>query len=98
MLQVLRVTENSLYPLYQDGDFVLISKIPILLRGIRPGDVVVFEHPSRGKLIKRVERLENEGRAVYVLGLSPDSVDSRFFGAVPRERVLGTVIWHIPKK
>ena len=98
MLQLLKVSGYSLYPAYRDGDFVLVSRIPILLRGIHPGDVVVFKHPHLGKLIKLVERLESEGRSVYVVGLDEESVDSRTFGAVPRNLVLGKVIWRIPKK
>lgn len=77
---------------------MLVSKIPILFRGIQPGDIVLFQHPTHGKLIKRVERLEVGGTAVYVLGTNSDSIDSRDFGAVPRSLVLGKVILHIPKK
>ncbi len=98
MLKLLKVTGLSLYPIYKDGDYVFVSRIPILFQGIRPGDVVVIQHPRLGKLIKLVERLEDGGRSVYVIGLDADSVDSRSFGAIPRERVLGKVFWHIPKK
>lgn len=77
---------------------MLVSRLPILLGGIRPGDVVIFQHPLHGKLIKRVDHLEAEGSQVFVTGTSPDSIDSRTFGAIPREIVLGKVIWHIPGK
>lgn len=97
-LKLLKVSGRSLHPLYQDGDFVLVSRIPILLRGVRPGDVVVFQHPRLGKLIKRVERLEEGGRAAFLLGLDSDSVDSRVFGAVPVRVILGKVIRHIPRQ
>ena len=97
-LQLLKVSGYSLYPAYRDGDYVLVSKIPILFQGIRPGDVVVFRHSYLGKLIKLVERLESRGRSVFVVGLDEDSVDSRAFGAIPSNQVLGKVIWHIPKK
>ena len=98
LLRFLKVSGQSLTPTYQDGDFVLVSKIPILFRGIQPGDVVVFQHPRHGKLIKRVERLEGGGTSVYLLGTNGGSIDSRDFGAVPRSLVLGKVILHIPKK
>lgn len=98
LLRILKVSGQSLMPVYQDGDFVLVSKIPILFRGIRPGDFVVFQHPRHGKLIKRVERLESEGASVYLLGTNSRSIDSRDFGAVPRGMVLGKVILHIPTK
>jgi signal peptidase I len=98
LLQLLKVCGQSLYPAYQDGDFVLVSRLPILVRGIRPGDAVVFRHPRLGKLIKLVLRLEADGRMVYLIGLDENSVDSRRFGAIPRADILGKVIRHIPKK
>ncbi len=98
LLQLLKVSGYSLFPAYRDGDFVFVSKVPILLSGIRPGDVVVFQHPLHGKLIKLVEHLESGGRSVYVVGLDTDSVDSRAFGAIPKQMILGKVVWHISKK
>lgn len=94
---VIRVAGHSLDPAYQDGDFVFVSKLPIYFGGIHPGDVIVFRHPSLGRLIKLVERLECKGTRVFVTGLNPYSRDSRTFGAIPREWVLGKVIGHIRK-
>ncbi len=101
LLQIIKVSGHSLDPLYQDGDYVLVSKLPILWRGIRPGDTVVFQHPRLGRLIKLVDRLEAGGAAVFVVGLDMWSSDSRTFGAIPREAVQGKVIWRFsqePKK
>ncbi len=97
-LRFLKVSGFSLAPAYRDGDYVLVSSIPIRLKGIRPGDAVVFRYPSLGTLIKLVERLEGGGNTVYVVGLDEDSVDSRIFGAIPRTLIQGKVIWHISKK
>ena len=66
--------------------------------GLRPGDVVVFRHPTLGRLIKLVERVEADGGLVYVTGLDPHSRDSRVFGPLPRALLLGKVIGHIRKK
>lgn len=77
---------------------MLVSRIPILLFGIRPGDVVVYQHANDDKRIKIVERLENGGQSVFVVGLNDASLDSRVFGAIPRRLVLGKVIAHFPKK
>ena len=94
LLQIIKVTGHSLDPLYHHGDFVLVSQIPMLWQGIRPGDVVVFQHPRLGRLIKLVERLEDGGSSLYVVGLDANSSDSRIFDAIPRDRVEGKVIWH----
>jgi phage repressor protein C with HTH and peptisase S24 domain len=95
-LQVLRVRGVSLAPRYRDGDYVVISGLETALglRRIRPGDVVVFDHPDYGRLIKRVVSLEPCGQ-LRVRGDDPDSVDSRRFGPLPHSAVLGRVIFHI---
>jgi hypothetical protein len=98
LLRLLKIRGQSLAPVYREGDYVLISRLPLLLGGLRCGDTVVFHHPRLGKLIKLVEWLEDAGQAVFVIGLDADSVDSRRFGPVQRDNLLGKVIWHIPKK
>lgn len=96
MLRFLKVTGNSLAPQYQEGDFVLISKIPFLLVPPSPGDVIAFRQPGYGLLIKRIHSLTTNGN-LNVIGDHPESVDSRVFGAVNRGDILGKVIWHIRK-
>ena len=97
MLKILKVTGDSLSPFFLEGDFVVVSKIPFFLRKPRSGDIVVFEHPTYGTLIKRVERLSPDGEEVYVIGEHPLSTDSRQFGPLPCRILLGKVIWHIRK-
>ena len=57
--------------------------------------MIVFRQPGYGMLIKRVDKVLDAGRAFEVRGTQVESIDSRNFGSVPRERVLGKVIWHI---
>jgi signal peptidase I len=95
---ILKVSGGSLSPVYQDGDYVLVSSIPILVAGIRPGNVIVFRHPTLGRLVKLVDHLEQDGQRVFVVGLDPFSRDSRVFGAIPRELVLGKVIGRVARR
>lgn len=97
MLHVLKVTGASLEPVYQEGDFVFVSKIPFLFRPLRPGDAVVFRHSAYGLMIKLVERVMPGGE-VWVAGLRPSSVDSYEFGPVSRRALLGKVIVHVQNK
>ena len=97
MAKLLKVTGASLEPSYQDGDFVLVSKIPILFRFVRKGDVIVFHHEVYGTLIKRIDRLVPEQNGYYVLGKREDSIDSRIIGIIAKKDVIGKVIWHISK-
>lgn len=94
MLQFWRIQGNSLAPEFQEGDFVLLVKIPFLLRRFQPGQVVVFEHPVHGRLIKRVAHVGGDGR-LEVHGSDPYSIDSRSFGFIDPKWVIGRVLWHI---
>ena len=97
MLRLLKVSGISLYPDYQDGDYVLTSRIPIHFRSLHPGDVIAFRHETYGTLIKIVQHLDHDRDEIYVIGLREDSVDSRRFGPVAHGDVIGKVIWHIRK-
>jgi signal peptidase I len=96
MLRFLKVTGDSLAPEYQEGDFVLVSKIPFYLVPPSPGDVIAFRQPGYGLLIKRIQNIAPDG-GLNVIGDHPESIDSRVFGTVRRMDLLGKVIWHIHK-
>ncbi len=97
MFRIIKVTGDSLSPVYNDGDFVLIVKIPIFLINIRVGDIVVFKHPIYGQLIKKVHLVSDQEDKIFVVGFHENSVDSRQFGAISKKEILGKVIWHIKK-
>jgi len=96
MLRLLKISGDSLSPGYQIGDFVFVSKIPYFFTAPAVGDVVAFRQPGFGMLVKRIQQLTPEG-GYFVTGSHPDSIDSRVFGPIGREALLGKVIWHIPK-
>lgn len=91
-LRIYKIRGNSLSPAYQDGDFVLCAG----LRQPRSGQMVVFDHARYGRLIKRIERIEPDGK-LFVLGDDIDSVDSRTFGPIDPAAVRGRVVWHIAR-
>jgi signal peptidase I len=97
MLKLLKITGNSLSPEYQEGDFVLISKVPFLFVPPSGGDIIAFRQPGYGLLIKRINKIFPDGR-LDVIGSQPESVDSRVFGSIRRKNILGKVIWHIQRE
>jgi len=97
LIRILKVTENSLSPFFLEGDFVVVSKIPFFLRPLKSGDIVVFNQPSYGIMIKQVEHVSPDGEQLFVVGTHPFSTDSRQFGPIRKESVLGKVVWHIRK-
>jgi type IV secretory pathway protease TraF len=48
-------------------------------------------------MIKQVERLLPESDEIYVVGTHDQSVDSRQFGAISRQAVIGKVVWRIKR-
>ena len=78
-------------PEYQDGDFVLILRVSLP----KVGDVIVFQNQLYGVLIKRVEKITEQG--VYVVGTGENSLYSRRLGPVDPAKVQGKVIWHIKR-
>ena len=97
MLNLLKVTGSSLSPSYQEGDFVVVTKIPLFLLHLKPGDTLVFRHPDYGTLIKQIDRLIPEKGEIYVVGTNEFSVDSRRFGSITKTDIIGKVIWHIKR-
>ena len=80
-------------PNYKEGDYLLINK----LSKIKKGNAVVLKHPKTNELIlKRVSKIK-DGR-YYVTGDNKkQSTDSRHFGAVERNSIIGKVLFHIKK-
>ncbi len=96
MIQVLKVTGESLSPLFLGGDFVVALKLPFFLNRLKEGDIIVFRHPGYGTLIKKIEGLSPDGEELFVVGTHPESADSRQFGPIPRRWVSGKVVIRIP--
>ena len=78
-------------PRIKPGQFVLIRKT----KKIKENDLILFQHPFKGiKLVKRVDHIEQG--MIYALGENKEeSSDSREFGYIPKELVIGKVIWII---
>ncbi len=91
MFRVLRIRGESMSPKYQSGDFVLLRSV--WGGRFKRGDVIAFSNQLYGTLIKRINKITDEG--IYVLGTGENSLDSRRLGPVNPDVVVGKVIWHI---
>ena len=84
-----RVVGPSMEPAVRNGQWWIVRKGPAL----RPGDVVLMQHPQRPHLsvVKRLHRREGDGW--WVLGDNPaESDDSRQFGAVADDLIVGRLV------
>lgn len=96
MFRLIKVTGESLSPFLKDGDYVLITTTPFLLKKINRGDLVVFHHDDVGMMIKKVAYVDPSLDALFVIGTHPSSVDSKQLGPISNNSIIGKVIWHIP--
>ncbi len=97
MIKVIKVIGESLSPAYQEGDYVLIGTCSFFF-DIQEEDTIVFRHPQHGLMIKVVDRVLRTGDSYQVKGEHPQSVDSRSFGSVSKDAVIGKVLWHIKQR
>ena len=95
MFPILRykVKGRSMLPNYKEGDYLLINK----LSRIQKGDAVVLKHPKTNELIlKRVSKIKN-GRYDVLGDNKNQSTDSRHFGSISEEMIVGKILFHIKK-
>ncbi len=94
MLGVIKVDGNSMEPTLYSGDFVLTTR---LFRRLSVGDLVVCQHPQFGRIIKRIEAIDIDGR--YLLkGDNPSSLTPERMGWLERSKMTAKVWLTITKK
>ncbi len=95
MIRIIKVTGESLSPLFLPGDYVIIGKCSYLFGALNKGDIVVFSHPSFGLMIKEIDSIDSMLQQIHVKGSHPLSVDSSQLGPIATTDILGKVVWHI---
>ncbi|HSW75063.1 MAG TPA: S26 family signal peptidase, partial [Candidatus Saccharimonadales bacterium] len=75
-------------PTFRAGQVVLTGQ----LHNVKPGEVIVIRHQNLDK-IKRVAQVDSR-KGVYVLGdNAAASMDSRSFGWIGFDEIIGKVLW-----
>jgi nickel-type superoxide dismutase maturation protease len=84
-----RIEGDSMLPTFKNGDEVLVS----ITKTFSVGDVIYAKHPFKSsiKIIKRISKIENDGSVFLVGDNLAVSSDSRTFGAIPKENLIGKV-------
>ena len=83
------VSGDSMAPTLRDGEWWIARRN----RPVRPGDVVVVDHPEYPGLLAVKRAVRQVPGGWWVEGDNPErSRDSRHFGPVAPERLLGTVV------
>ena len=84
MFKLFKISGDSLYPFYKNGQRVLCLKV-FPKTNISVDDTVVFEKDSYGMMIKKVKTAEED--AYFVEGTNPYSIDSRNFGTLEKKEL-----------
>lgn len=90
------VSGASMEPALHDGDWLIVDLKAYHRRLPEPGHVVVARDPREPtrELIKRVERIDAERQLAWLAGDNRDeSTDSRHFGPIRCDEVIGQVRW-----
>jgi len=90
MLQIFKISGDSLYPFYKDGQRVICRKV-FKDTKIKVYDTVVFEKDAYGMMIKRVRSIDDN--TYFVEGTDPMSIDSRNFGALSLKEIKYKVLF-----
>ena len=90
MLQLFKISGDSLYPFFKNGERVVCRKV-FRNTHINIDDTVVFEKDNYGMMIKKVTSIEEN--TYFVKGTDPFSIDSRNFGSLEKEAIKYKVLF-----
>lgn len=94
MLGIFKVQGDSMYPALSAGDFVVTCRF---YRKLAVGDLIVFNHKSYGRLIKRIIEIASSGE-LRLTGENDGSVNSQQIGWVAKKDLLGLVLFKITSR
>lgn len=97
MFKIIKVAGLSLSPFFIPGDFVLLNTSRGINSKIQTGDIVVFDHPEYGQLIKTVLTNDRDKYLLKVSGLHTDSITIQKLGPIHYRSIIGKVLFHIKK-
>ena len=83
-----------MYPTYRNGTRVLVNLDVYLNQTPVPNDVILAKHPFKTGvyIVKRVSHITDDGRYLGLGDNSFSSSDSRGFGALRLENILGKIV------
>ena len=89
MIRLVKVRGASMAPTLAAGDYMIITNA----RALRPGFVVLVDHPKYGSVVKRVKAIEDGHLSLE--GDGPESTATKDMGLVSVTAVKGRVRWAI---
>jgi len=87
-IALFKVQGRSMEPTMNQGDYLVVTKF-FKTRALRSGFLVLVEHPSLGRIVKRIARVEPTG--VWLKGDSVQSTSSASMGLLAFKNIEGRV-------
>jgi signal peptidase I len=91
LLARFKIIGHSMEPQIKNGESVLVSNFPYWFKTPRINDIVAFKDNSGKVLIKRIVEIKN-GKYSVLGDNRKDSLDSRKFGDVSKDKIIGEII------
>jgi nickel-type superoxide dismutase maturation protease len=92
MISVIKIVGDSMSPTLAHGDYILIKKP----HSFRVGFIYVMKHPRLGRIVKRLEKIED--RQLWFYGDNPESTDTEKIGAILPSDIIGRAFLTISPK
>ena len=93
LIKKYKVFGHSMEPFLKNEDICLISSVPYLFKNPKINDIVLFIYKDK-KYLKRVTKISEQG--YFLKGdNNTDSFDSKNFGLIKRDKIIGKVIFKI---
>lgn len=90
-----KIIGDSMAPTLRAGESILVNRLAYVLKKPFKGDIVAFYDPRDKKvLIKRVTKIE-ENRYFVQGDNKNSSTDSRVFGMIGKQEIIGKVLYPI---
>lgn len=97
MFRIIKVEGESMSPDYNSGDYVLVSRFPLLFNSIRINTAAVFNSKKYGVMIKKVSEIDRVNNKYFFKGANQMSVKTEMIGAIDRKDIIGIVLLHFKK-
>lgn len=93
LLQKYKISGHSMEPILKNKDSILVSGLLYLFKKPKINDIVAFVYKDK-VLVKRIVKITNE--KYFLAGdNNKDSFDSREFGFVSKNQILGKIIYKL---
>ena len=97
MFRIIKVEGESMFPEYNNGDYVIVSRFPLLFNMIRINSVLVFNSQDYGILIKKVAGMDKAQKRYFFKGTNQMSITTEMIGAIDDKDIIGAVLLHFKK-